>query len=157
MSKRTSSRPGFTLLELMVVIIVIAIIAAITLPMVQNMSKNARESALRCELRSLRNQILMYQLHHNGNLPAPAQLTDLLMQRTNVDGTIDSQGRCGPYLVTFPSNPYNGRTDVKIVADGHNAAADDSSGWLYGVDQSSFTIVANSTGQDRSGVPLTRY
>src|SRR5512133_818896 len=82
MRMHTSSRSAFTLLELMVVIVIVGVLAAITLPMVQNLSRNAREAALRGDLRSLRHQITTYQLHHMGNPPTPEQLRDLLVNRT---------------------------------------------------------------------------
>ncbi len=157
MSKGSSQKSAFTLIELMIVIIIVAVLAAVIVPMLQNMSPAAREAALRGDLHSLRHQILIYQMHHNGDPPSPAQLRDQLLNRTTADGQIDPQGSLGPYLITFPSNPFNSRVDVKALASGGQLAADDTSGWLYGVEGSNFTIVANSSGQDRSGVPLIQY
>jgi general secretion pathway protein G len=157
MSRGKSRKSAFTLVELMMVIILLGVLAALTVPMLQNFSPGAREGALRGDLHSLRHQILIYQLHHNGDLPPPDQLPDLLMNRTTSNGQIDQQGPFGPYVVRFPSNPYNGRVDVKTIPAGGALAADGSSGWLYGVEGSNFTIVANSPGQDRSGIPLIQY
>lgn len=157
MSTKPSCKSGFTLIELMIVVVLLGILAAIVLSMVQNYSRETRETALRCELRNLRSQIINYELNHNGNPPAADQLRDLMLNRTTSDGQIDGQGTLGPYLLTFPSNPYNGRIDVKAVAIGGDLVADDSSGWLYGVDGSNFTIAANSSGLDRVGTPLIRY
>lgn len=157
MSKGLSCKSAFTLIELMIVIIIVAVLAAITVPMLQNMSPGAREAALRGDLHSLRHQILLYQIHHNGEPPSPDQLRDQLTSHTTRDGQIDPQASLGPYLSSFPSNPYNGRVDVKALSSVGELSADDSSGWLYGVEGSNFTIVANTPGQDRSGIPLIQY
>ena len=153
--KRRNTR--FTLLELMLVVLILGILALAAIQLIQPFAKEVREASLKSELHSLRHQILAYQLHHNGNLPTPDQLYELLTNRTTPDGVVVKVGGVGPYLSKFPKNPFNGRIDVKAIPAGGTLLPDDSSGWLYAVEGSNFTIAANSAGLDRSGIPFICY
>lgn len=148
---------GFTLLELMLVVLILGILALAAIQLIQPFTKEVREASLKSDLHGLRYQILLYQLHHNGNPPTPDQLYEMMMNRTAPDGSLVREGGVGPYLLKFPKNPYNGRMDVKAIPAGGALLPDDSSGWLYAVEGSDFTIAANSSGVDRSGIPLIHY
>jgi prepilin-type N-terminal cleavage/methylation domain-containing protein len=57
---------GFTLIELMVVIVIIAILAAVALPNFMGATEKARESAVRSAMKTLQTAIEMYATDHSG-------------------------------------------------------------------------------------------
>ena len=64
-----AKKRGFTLVELLVVVIIIAILAAIAIPKFTNASLRSKESSLRGELKMLRDGIELYK-NDTGGYPA---------------------------------------------------------------------------------------
>lgn len=60
---------GFTIVELLIVVVVIAILAAITVVSYNGIMGNTHDSAVKSDLRSLVNQAMQYQAE-NGSYPA---------------------------------------------------------------------------------------
>jgi general secretion pathway protein G len=76
--KRTLTRQresGFTLVELMVVMLIIAILAAVAIPSFVQSIRNAREAALKEDLHVMRDAIDSYTMDKN---QAPQSLDDLV-------------------------------------------------------------------------------
>ena len=71
---------GFTLIEILIVVVVLGIIASIVLPQFSNASETAKENTLRDELRYLRTQIVVYKAQHADNAPGPTA-ADFLAHR----------------------------------------------------------------------------
>ena len=77
MTKLSSKRNGFTLIELVVVVLVIGILAAVAAPKILDMANNSRTSATRHSLTVVRDAIELYK-SQNGDYPAAASVaTDL--------------------------------------------------------------------------------
>ena len=55
-----SSQKGFTLIELVVIIVVLGILAAVAIPRYRNLSTEAKEAAARSALGSLRSGVTIY-------------------------------------------------------------------------------------------------
>lgn len=123
---RLSRNRGFTLVEILIVVVILGVLASIVLPQFSSAADDARSTSTSAELQTLRTQLELYKAHHNDTPPTLAQLWDNLLQRTNADGTLDSSGKYGPYLVKSPMNPYTRSTTVAV--DGSVAATD---GWVY--------------------------
>ena len=127
LSGRSASRAGFTLVEILIVVIILGILAAIVIPQFTNASTSARVNSAISQLQTLRSQIQLFKLQHDDAYPdlVSNQWTQL-MSTTNVAGTVDSSaaGIFGPYLQTTPGNPLN---NLNTVA----ATAGAGVGWVY--------------------------
>ena len=64
-----SARRGFTLIEILIVVIILGILAAIVIPQFSSASGDARKASLQSTAQTLRSQIALYKLQHNDKLP----------------------------------------------------------------------------------------
>lgn len=132
-------RHGFTLVEVLIVVVILGILAATVLPQFTTATGDAQETSIRQNLQTLRSVIETYKLQHNANFPAKgstddALFVDQLTKSTDADGTVGDIGTkpFGPYVLgQFPANPYNNLRTVKVINSAVIGEADDSTGWLY--------------------------
>lgn len=125
-------KQGFTLVEVLIVVVIMAILAATIIPQFTNSTKDAQTSTATFNLQTLRSQIQMYRTQHDGLMPA-ATLVELT-KSTNRAGTAGTGASFpyGPYLSGVPENPINGSTVVTSITNSPALAADvKSKGWLY--------------------------
>ena len=125
---RRTSQPGFTLVEVLIVVVILAILAAIVIPRYSHATDEAKSSNMFSQLQTIRSQVLLYQAEHGHQLPTLAQMNGFsaLINRSDLDGTIDPLGAYGPYLRKAPENLYTESTTV--VAPGAGGPND---GWEY--------------------------
>src|SRR5437868_15059156 len=126
-TRPSARRAGFTLVEILIVVIILGILAAIVIPQFTNASTDARKASLVSQLQTLRSQIQLFKLQHNDVLPdLVANQWNQMTQKTNLAGTVDTTatGLYGPYLESIPLNPLK---DRKSAA----AAAGAGVGWIY--------------------------
>ncbi|NLL66889.1 MAG: type II secretion system protein [Clostridiaceae bacterium] len=64
------SKKGFTLVELMVVVVIIGILTAIAIPVFKNVDANAKKNACEATERTIQSAIQIYKADHNGADPA---------------------------------------------------------------------------------------
>lgn len=121
------AKSGFTLVEILIVVVILGILAAIVIPQFTDASEDAKEASLLSNLQTMRGQIELYKAQHSGALPGAgtANVTTALTSRTDVDGTADADGDYGPYMQKIPANPYNELNTIE--EDG--TAGDSSHGW----------------------------
>ncbi len=130
-------KSGFTLIEILIVVVIMAILAATIIPQLSSSTNDARESTLNFNMHTLRSQIELYRIHHNGNLPQ-VQNEDLpqLTSSTNAQGQVGTGSgyEYGPYIDEVPANPFDGKNRVVSVDLGGaepTTVADSNGGWQY--------------------------
>lgn len=67
--RSTSHRRGFTLIEILIVVVILGILAAITAPLVGGAAQDAQESSARAQLQAVRKQIELYRMRNDGVAP----------------------------------------------------------------------------------------
>ena len=99
MNRPNRQRRGFTLIEILIVVVILGILAAIVIPQFTNASQEATESAIRSQLQTIRGQIELYRVRNAGNLPTGF---------TGADSSLmDPPGDQAPYLTQTPTLPPN--------------------------------------------------
>ena len=131
---KNTSKKGFTLVEIMIVVVIIGIIGAIAVPRILSSAENAARAAVIADTATLQRAVDLYETEHEGGLPhvGAGSLKTFyfrLLKKTDLDGTInDSTGIYGPYINGIPTNRHNGLQTVRI--DGVAAGAN-THGWRY--------------------------
>lgn len=140
----SSKRGGFTLVEILIVVVILGILAAIVIPQFTNASETAKASSLASQLQTLRSQIELFQVQHNGDYPEIESNWTVMLSASDPTEHLAADvgdGPFGPYLQEKPINPFTGGSDV---------AADDSADWIY----SSGTIKAVFPGTAQEATDL---
>lgn len=111
-SRRNATGAGFTLVEVLIVVIILGVLAAIVIPQFAPASMETRKAALVDQLHTLRAQIHLFTLQHGDT---PPDLSDgtwaPLITQTTFRGKT-----CGPYLQpSVPRNPLNNFSGVVVV------------------------------------------
>lgn len=131
---------GFTLVEILIVVVILGILAAIVIPQFSEASVQARKSSVQSNLQMVRSQIELYKIQHNEYLPgelASVSFYDALTSKTTIAGVIDNAtGAYGPYMKTFPVNALNnlgGNVDETEIAIPISAtrAISGTDGWAW--------------------------
>jgi general secretion pathway protein G len=150
------ARKGFTLVEILIVVVILGILAAIVIPQFTNASTEARESTLTSDLQAIRGQIELYKIEHLGDaLPGAVGGTGVdfvttLLSPTDINGNVVAAGTAGakgPYMSKFPPNPFS-TLDPSVVAnlvDYDGTAGDGSHHWYFN----------STTGEIRADDPTT--
>src|SRR5947199_2803559 len=100
MGRKINNR-GFTLVEILIVVLILGILAAIVIPKYSNASGDAKRNSLRSSLQAVRGQVELYMLQH-GDLPPALSGSDWTPL---TDASMFSGQQQGPYLQGPPINP----------------------------------------------------
>ena len=163
---------AFSLVELMMVVALLGILAAMAFPHFQSHTTDAKATTAKANLRVLRSAIVLYTAQHNGVAPgyqdgnpltAPNQtvMMDQLKKATTQQGAIAEIGTPGydrgPYLKSSPENPFNSKTDNKMLTNNEDfpQQATGQFGWIYHA--ATKTIKLDWTGLDKGGVSYYDY
>lgn len=124
-------RKGFSLVELVVVVLIIGILAAVAAPKMFDTANDARQNGTRQSLMVLRDAIELYKAQ-NGSYPPAATLTTALQ----------------PFLKgTFPAPQIGANKNPTVVASTQNPITTPeagTAGWTY--NQTTGDIAVNDAG-----------
>ncbi len=93
---------GFTLIELMVVLVIIGVLAALIVPNVLDRASDARVTAARTDINNMMQALKLYKLD-NQRFPSAEQGLQSLVKKPTA-GTVPSNWR--PYLDKLPQDPW---------------------------------------------------
>jgi len=155
MRRFQSKQRGFTLVEMLIVVIILGILAAIVIPQFTNASTDAKKSSLTSQLQTLRSQVALFKLQHNDTAPdlsdaawkymttcstptgtpATANTAAVMPTLEPNNGVIpDTTYTCGPYLPAPVVNPLqNSSTTAAAAAAGVGWVYNATTGEVHGV------------------------
>ena len=134
---KLKNQSGFTLIEILIVVILLGILATIIIPQISVSTDDAKLNTLTTNLSQLRNSIEVYYYQHKNAYPGAAvpgtvpagecgttalaficQLTRYTDESGNIANAKTATYKYGPYIKggALPENPFNNKTDVTIDA-----------------------------------------
>jgi general secretion pathway protein G len=138
---RRRGRGGFTLIELMVVIVILGLLMAVVVPRLVSSTDDAKVAAAKTQIHSFRMALDMYKLKF-GNYPKTSEGLDALInngkQNLLQEDTIPPDPWGNPYQYTCPGTQGH---EFEIVSFGEDGA---KGGTGYAADIESWNLQAKS-------------
>jgi len=97
-------RKGFTLVEIMVVVVILGLLAALVIPNVLFQSDEARRTAAATQIKSIESALDLYRLH-NGFYPTTEQGLDALVSKPTTNPQPKRYTE-GGYMKKVPVDPW---------------------------------------------------
>ncbi len=139
LKNKLSADKGFTLIEIMLVVIIMVALAAMVVPRLSGRSEQAKKAIARTDIEShISTALKLYELD-NGNFPTTAQGLDALVKETHTSPVPTNWN--GPYIEKKPIDPWGNpyiyqspgehRKDYDLFSKGkdQNSEDDDIVNW----------------------------
>jgi len=151
-----AKKSGFTLVEILIVVVILGILAAIVIPQFTEASTEAKFSSLKTDLQTQRSQIELYKINHNDVPPSFANYVAQMTTYSDIDGNTAAAKTVvfcyGPYMQKVPVNQFNNRFDatgIHGLLDNTGTVGDNVGSWEY--DETTGAINADDN-YDEDGV-----
>ena len=102
--KRTNNQKGFTLVELMVVVVIIGILVAVAIPVYNNVTAKANRSSVEANIRTIESAILQYNAAHD-----LSKIDSTGIAEIKKDGEYMQKWPTGPDHVTYGVDETSGK------------------------------------------------
>jgi prepilin-type N-terminal cleavage/methylation domain-containing protein len=150
--RRPRPQDGFTLVELLIVVVILGVLAAIAIPQFSASTDDSKAAALDATLSNLRTAIELYYQQHGsypsavaaggsfGAIDTEAAFVSQLVKFTSAAGAVsntkDATYKYGPYLKksTIPADPIKNVATVEVInlgSLGMTATSGDPGGWKF--------------------------
>ncbi len=113
---RLGNARGFTLIEIMVVIVILGLLAAIVVPKLIGRTEQAKRTQVRVQIKNIQQAIELFKLD-NGFYPSTEQGLDALVRNPET-GRAAKNYRKGGYLDRVPKDPW-GNPFVYLAPGAH--------------------------------------
>jgi len=153
---------GFSLIEILIVVIIMAIIAAIVLPQYHGITAQAGQSTLKENLAIIRAQLQMYRNQHEG-FPHANSFAAEMTYFTDISGnwseTRDGEHAYGPYLERMPMNTLTSNRGVRGVTGAASTFSPPAvnAGWWYNESTGEIRPDLADTVVDDTGTRCNQY
>lgn len=155
---------GFTLVEILIVVIILGILAAIVIPQFTSASEDARKNSTTSLLQTIRSQTELYKMQHNDDFPTDggtsATADAPTWDWTRMTGKTDDAGAAstaadayGPYIQQTPRNPLNGNTTVGAAPGAGVGFVLTADGKLFATGKDETQYFDEKTGTDIANAP----
>lgn len=105
MRLRVTNKKGFTLIEIMVVVVILGILATVILPRILSKPDEARVTKAMMDLKALEGALAMYKLD-NGSFPTTDQGLRALVEKPT-SGNVPKKWNPEGYLKKVPKDPWD--------------------------------------------------
>ena len=133
------AKSGFTLVEILIVVVILGILAAIVIPQFTEASTEAKTSSLCTDLQTMRSQIELYKIQHNDQLPGAGTASFILALTgyTDIAGAVAAGPGAnvyGPYIQKIPTNQFVDDDTIDMTGTPGNAGG----GWDFNITTGAF-------------------
>lgn len=116
-ASRNALQAGFTLVEVMVVVIIIGLLAGIVVPNVMDNLDKANIQKARADMGALQTALKLYRID-NFTYPTTEQGLEALVSKPSI-APVPRNYKASGYIDTLPRDPWGGEYQYLSPADGH--------------------------------------
>ena len=117
---------GFSLIELVIVVVILSVITAIAMPRVSRVVEMSKVNRLVIDVRMMQTAAEMFDAEHDvplgktaaGTPSEPTVVIQRLLGRTHANASSDQSGIYGPYIKHWPTNSINDKAALVVSTSG---------------------------------------